>query len=111
MCATRRCPECSFGDLDFSMSGDGRWDVSWQFVPCPGQGVSFVSPSANPWYMKIQPRGTKTPVESLTINGQVAERTDDNHFVRSNSGEGWSGTQTVVTTTVAGETKTSEVSF
>lgn len=107
-----RCPECVEGDLDFAMRGDGRWFIDWKFVECPGQKLSFVSPSANPYYWKLQPRGTKTPVETLTIDGQRAERSDnDNFFVRTNSGSQWNGAQTVVTTTVAGETETTEVQF
>ncbi|CAN0373521.1 unnamed protein product [Pylaiella littoralis] len=106
-----QCPECHEGDLDFMLVGDGRWDISWKFVSCPGEDLSFVSPSANPWYLKVQPRGTKTPVKSLTINGQTADRTADNHFIRENTGEGWSGTQTLKITTVAGETETVDVSF
>jgi len=28
------CPECHFGDIDIGMSGDGRWEIEWDFVPC-----------------------------------------------------------------------------
>lgn len=106
-----RCPECKEGDLDFSMSGDGRWDVEWKFVECPGEDLSFVSPSANPWYMKVQPRGTKTPVESVTIDGQTAKRTQDNHFVVHNSGSAWSGTPSIKTKTVGGDSETTSWKF
>ncbi|CAM9901943.1 unnamed protein product, partial [Hapterophycus canaliculatus] len=97
---TDKCPECSWGDLDFSMSGDGRWDIEWNFVACPGESISFKFEGSNAYYWKLQPQGTKTPVESLTINGQGASRTDDNHFILE--GGLWSGAQTVVTTTVGG---------
>ena len=30
----RRCPECSFGDIDLNLNGDGRWKVEWHAVPC-----------------------------------------------------------------------------
>ncbi|CAM9496123.1 unnamed protein product, partial [Scytosiphon promiscuus] len=105
---TDKCPECSWGDLDFSKSGDGRWDIKWEFVPCPGESISFKFEGSNQWYWKIQPQGTKTPVVSLTINGQRASRTDDNHFVLQ--GGPWYGSQTVVTTTVDGVIRTSNVS-
>ncbi|CAB1107438.1 unnamed protein product [Ectocarpus sp. CCAP 1310/34] len=108
---TDKCPECQKGDLDFSMSGDGRWDIEWKFVACPGEETSFVSPSANPYYWKVQPRGTTTPVVSLTVDGQSAMRTTDNHFEVHNDGAAWSGAQTVVTTTVSGVTEIAEVSF
>jgi hypothetical protein len=28
------CPECKHGDIDIGANGDGRWQISWQFVPC-----------------------------------------------------------------------------
>ncbi len=103
-----RCPECSTGDLDFSMSGDGRWDIEWEFVPCPGESISFAFEGSNAYYWKIQPRGTSTPVESLKINGQTAYRSQDNHFILE--GGPWEGEQEVTTTTVAGVTQTTMVS-
>ena len=29
-----RCPECSFGDVDLNLNGDGRWKIEWHAVPC-----------------------------------------------------------------------------
>lgn len=95
------------------MSGDGRWEIEWEFVECPGEDISFVSPSANGWYWKLQPRGTKTPVKSLSFAGQSGVRTDDNHFEvrKSSGGGGWSGTQTIETTTVEGKKETTSWKF
>ena len=28
------CPECSFGDVDIGLGGDGRWKINWNFVDC-----------------------------------------------------------------------------
>ena len=28
--------EGGMGDLDFPKSGDGAWDIEWEFVQCPG---------------------------------------------------------------------------
>lgn len=28
------CPECKDGDIDFGMEGDGRWDITWDFIDC-----------------------------------------------------------------------------
>lgn len=28
------CPECHFGDIDIGLPGDGRWEITWDFVPC-----------------------------------------------------------------------------
>lgn len=101
------CPECKEGDLDFSQNGDGRWDIKWEFVKCPGESLTFVFEGSNNYYWKIQPLGTKTPVKTLKINGKTAARQDDNHFVLHGT---FMGTQTVVTTTVDGVTQTSKVS-
>ena len=91
------------------MSGDGRWDIEWEFVACPGESVSFEFQGSHEYYWKIQPRGTSTPVVSLEINGQKTYRTDDNHFVLD--GVLLNGAQTVTTTTVAGVTQTFRVSL
>jgi len=28
------CPECSYGDIDLGLDGDGRWKMNWDFVDC-----------------------------------------------------------------------------
>ncbi|CAN0291073.1 unnamed protein product, partial [Ascophyllum nodosum] len=76
-----KCPKCSVGDLDFSKSGDGRWDISWNFVKCPGSNrPSFIFEGSHSYYWKIQPRGTSTPVVELTVEGAPGTRMDDNFF-------------------------------
>ncbi|CAN0109294.1 unnamed protein product, partial [Hapterophycus canaliculatus] len=51
---TDRCPECAFGDLDFATAGDGRWDITWQFVPCEGSSdQSFLFEGSNEYYWKV----------------------------------------------------------
>lgn len=105
-----QCPECAYGDLDFSQSGDGRWDITWNFVPCPGgdDEASFLFEGSNDFYWKIQPRGTKTPVQSLSVNGAAGSRTDDNFFVVRGD---LAGEQSVTTTTIIGATATQDVSL
>lgn len=103
---TDRCPECSFGDLDFGMDGDGRWEISWRFVKCPVKGrndPSFIFEGSNEWYWKIQARGTKTPVKKLWVNGVKAERTQDNFFVISQGP--YEGEQLVKTKTIRNKRK------
>ena len=76
-----KCPECSPGDLDFSKSGDGRWDISWKFVKCPGSNKpSFIFQGSHEYYWKIQPLGTNTPVVELTVDGAAETKTDYNLF-------------------------------
>jgi len=28
------CPECSHGDIDMGLGGDGRWKIQWDFISC-----------------------------------------------------------------------------
>lgn len=106
-----RCPECSEGDLDLGTGLDGRWEIEWKFVACPGEEVSFKVVEMTPYYWKLQPRGTATPVEWLTIGGRAAARTDDNHFeLEHEAGNPWFEPQMVVTTTVGGVVEETEMS-
>lgn len=106
-----KCPECASGSLDFALTGDGRWDIEWSFVPCPGSDVpTFMFEGSNLFYWKIQPRGTASPVEELTVNGLPGMRTDDNFFVIEDGGP-FEGPQEVTTTTIDGVTVTTMVSL
>ena len=50
-----RCPECAFGDLDFALSGDGRWDITWRFVPCEDSSdQTFLFEGSNEFYWKVR---------------------------------------------------------
>lgn len=76
-----RCPECKKGDLDLSKSGDGRWQISWKFIPCPGNDASFVFEGCNTFYKKIQVRGLKFPPIAMKIDGVRGARSQDNFFI------------------------------
>lgn len=97
------CPSCAPGDIDLSMSGDGRWDVSWKFVACPGSSfpVSFLLEGSNDFYKKVQPRGTRGPVRSMSINGIQGRRTVDNFFVFDS---GFPASAEAVLSTMLGDT-------
>lgn len=107
-----KCPECQHGDLDFSESGDGRWEISWKFVPCSGgrEEPSFIFEGSHEFYWKLQPRGTETPVVELSVNGAKGERTDDNFFIVT-EGVPFYGEQHVSTKTVGGTTHEMEVAI
>ena len=34
------------GDLDFSSGGNGKWDINWTFVACPG-GTAYQGSSGS----------------------------------------------------------------
>ncbi|CAM9699042.1 unnamed protein product [Ectocarpus sp. 13 AM-2016] len=107
---TDRCPECLFGDLDFAADGDGRWDISWHFVPCEGSAdQTFLFEGSNEFYWKIQPRGGRSPVERLWINGDEAERSEDNFFILE--GGPFDGEQEVHTKTVLNKRRRQSVAM
>lgn len=77
-----RCYECKHGDLDLSSVGDGRWDISWELVPCPGEEhISFQFEGSNSHYWKLQPRGMRSPATRVVVNGRDCEFTQDNHWI------------------------------
>lgn len=102
------CPSCADGDIDLSMSGDGRWKVSWRFVPCPGGSVSFLLEGSNAFYKKIQPRGMKGPALSFAVNGVQGTRKMDNFFEFHSS---FPTPATAVIRTVLGETLTVQIPY
>ncbi|CAM9561036.1 unnamed protein product, partial [Ascophyllum nodosum] len=106
-----RCPECAHGDLDFAMGGTGRWNINWRFVPCDdGDDPTFIFEGSNAHYWKIQPRGSKSPVEKLWVNGEKATRTQDNFFVIQGD-EPYDGDQEVKTKTFLRKRKKTKVSL
>lgn len=78
-----KCPECKWGDIDLGKSGDGRWSVSWEFVPCETHGapIAFAFEGSNLYYFKLQPRNTATPAQRVKINGNDAQRSQDNFWI------------------------------
>lgn len=43
-----------FGDLDFASDGDGRWDISWRFVPCEAStDQTFLFEGSHEYYWKV----------------------------------------------------------
>lgn len=97
-----RCPECKHGDIDLSMPGDGRWLVSWKFVPCPSDDVFFLFEGSNVYYWKLQPRGMKAPAKDVMVNGIRGHRTNDNFHIFQDGG-GIRTPATISITTVLGQ--------
>lgn len=82
-----RCPECHHGSLDLSRNGDGRWQIRFQFVPCPFEDqLSFLMEGSHKYYIKLQARGLKYPVQGVECNGIVGIRSQDNFFIMQNGG-------------------------
>lgn len=75
------CHECKKGDLDLSSSGDGRWNISFKFIPCPQNSPELLFEGSNDYYKKIQIRGLTYPAWGMHISGKRGGRSQDNFFV------------------------------
>lgn len=105
------CPECKSGDLDLALSKDGRWDISYQAVPCPTEGnVEFVFVGSHQWYLKVQPRNVRFPVQEFEIVGKGKGRLspDDYFFVFTGNGP-YNFPLTVKMTAASGEVLTQTI--
>jgi len=64
------CPSCATDGIDFGISGDGVWDITYEAVPCPVGSTliqyQFKSGSGPTW-IGIQARNTKYPVYKLEL--------------------------------------------
>lgn len=109
--AMDRCPECPYGDIDLAKSGDGRWDVSWKVIPCEGSShIEFQFEGSHEFYIKMQPRGMKSPAKSVKVNGKAAVRSQDNHWIVQPDSGKFPTPYTVEVVTVLGEVSTSSLS-
>ena len=76
-----KCPECLFGDLDLGEDGDGRWDVTWNKIPCPSTGpLQFTLQGSNASFAKVKAEGGPTAVTGMTCNGIEGTGTPDGFF-------------------------------
>jgi hypothetical protein len=74
------CPECTHGDLDLGISGDGRWQVSWSTIKCPPAAPMFDVQGSNAWYLKLKIEG-QGPLQSVRVNTREAKHTLDDFWV------------------------------
>ncbi|MDI1449495.1 expansin EXLX1 family cellulose-binding protein [Polyangium sp. 6x1] len=90
------CPECVHGDIDLSPDAfaklapleDGRIPISWQFVPCDGQGpiVYHFKEGSNQWWTAVQIRNHRNAIAKLEWKSDdgawhEVQRLDYNYFV------------------------------
>jgi len=85
------CPECNPTSIDIGQSGDGAWGVTWKAVPCPvgTENIQFLLQGDNQYYIKLQARNTRYPVEGISILQSGVyhdlQRTADNFFTAGSS--------------------------
>eukprot|EP01121_Diplochlamys_sp_Union-15-3_P010469 TRINITY_DN293_c0_g1_i1.p1 TRINITY_DN293_c0_g1~~TRINITY_DN293_c0_g1_i1.p1 ORF type:complete len:318 (-),score=57.04 TRINITY_DN293_c0_g1_i1:40-948(-) len=86
-----QCPGCAVADLDLGTNGDGRWDIEWIAIDCDtkGQGIGLKLQGSHDYYIKLQIRNHKIPVESVKIEQsgtwKTLVRSDDNFFLSDGS--------------------------
>uniref|UniRef100_A0A7S4IRK7 Expansin-like EG45 domain-containing protein n=1 Tax=Vannella robusta TaxID=1487602 RepID=A0A7S4IRK7_9EUKA len=104
------CPECASGDLDVAQSGDGRWEIEWTAVDCPGNygDLQYLGQGSNDFFLKVQVRNHRVPVSQLYLldaDGQsriTMTPTSDNFFTYQSSSS-LSGSYTVQVESVDGQ--------
>jgi len=74
------CEGCQQGDLDFAISGKtGRHDLTWEPIPCPvsNEPIQFrLTETNHDWYVKVQVRHARHPVQSVAVTGKNGEWVD-----------------------------------
>jgi expansin (peptidoglycan-binding protein) len=94
-----QCPECKFGDLDFSLQAfvkiadqvAGRIPIEWEYIPCPVNGtVAFkYKEGSSQWWIGIQVRNHRYAIQKLEYKKRdgsfiAIPRESYNYFVAQN---------------------------
>lgn len=87
------CPSCTGYNLDISADASllldsiqGITPIQWRYVGCPVSGpVKFVYQGSNPYYIKVQVRNHRYPINKLEVRGNSGvfmqlPKTEDNFF-------------------------------
>ncbi|OWF52842.1 Expansin-YoaJ [Mizuhopecten yessoensis] len=63
------CPECKKGDVDFSETADGRWNISIRAIQCPvgNTSIEYKFQGSNEYYLKLQVRNARIPATSFEV--------------------------------------------
>jgi len=83
------CPGCPSGLIDLGYTGDGKWGITWKAVDCPTiGGLQYMFQGSNPYYIKLQVRNHKIPVQSVEFKTPTGtyvagQRSSDNFFIMS----------------------------
>ncbi|NUP06594.1 MAG: hypothetical protein HOW73_11105 [Polyangiaceae bacterium] len=99
-----QCPECPQGDIDLSPEAfeqiaaleAGRVPIQWRYVACDVDGpiVYHFKEGSNPWWVAIQIRNHRTPIQSVEAKDESGNyvslvRADYNFFLKEDGlGEG-----------------------
>ncbi|XP_069136626.1 uncharacterized protein [Argopecten irradians] len=66
------CPGCKTGDVDFSKTGDGRWDIVIQAIQCPvgNTSIEYKFQGSNRYYLKLQVRNARIPATAVDMKSR-----------------------------------------
>ncbi|XP_067665001.1 expansin-YoaJ-like [Haliotis asinina] len=58
------------GDIELAEEGDGSWEVHIQAMQCPvgNTKIEYRFQGSNPWYIKLQVRNARLPVNSILVD-------------------------------------------
>ncbi|KAK9834151.1 hypothetical protein WJX81_003220 [Elliptochloris bilobata] len=107
-----RCPECSFGDIDLNLNGDGRWKVQWHAMPCNvGDSKLHYSIVVSTYYwFSLVVSNTRIPVSQVEVKINNVwikmQRANNNQWPYYNTNGPWQTgfPMPVRVTSIAGET-------
>ena len=62
-----RCPECSHGDIDLNIAGDGRWKARWYAVPCDvgGSKLNYKVVVGSQYWFSLVVSNTAVPIADV----------------------------------------------
>eukprot|EP00611_Tribonema_gayanum_P032429 TRINITY_DN9687_c0_g1_i1.p1 TRINITY_DN9687_c0_g1~~TRINITY_DN9687_c0_g1_i1.p1 ORF type:complete len:215 (+),score=85.77 TRINITY_DN9687_c0_g1_i1:209-853(+) len=80
------CGTCGYNDLDFGIDGDGRYDITWDFISCPEHDLMLSVEVGNPYYGLISVQGGG-PIDGVEINGAAAAQQDGLWAIHSDAGQ------------------------
>ena len=114
------CPECAWGDIDFAIASDGRWEIDWHAVECPvgDNTLKYIFKGSHEYYLKILPQVFKCPISKLEIfhhnnwiSGEIANDNTRSYVFQALESHTYSFPMTVRLTSIFGEEIIDEIPY
>lgn len=107
-----RCPECSHGDIDLNIAGDGRWKARWYAVPCAvgDSKLNYKIVVSSPYWFSLVVSNTAVPITDVQVkiggSWRSLRRSNNNQFAYYSEAGPWQTTMPlpIRVTSVTGET-------
>ena len=114
------CPECAWGDIDFAIPSDGRWQIDWHAVECPvdDNGLHYIFKGSHQYYLKILPQLFKCPIDKLEIfhhnewiSGEIANDNTRSYVFQALESHTYSFPMHIRVTSIFGEEILDEIPY